>query len=150
MTGHLARLAGLPTPAGLRDGPIYLDYNATTPADPRVVEAMLPYLTTHFGNPSSGHHHAGQPRRAAADEIVFTGSGSEADTLAIHGTVMAHRRPAEVQVITRAHRASSGAGGLPRQSARRTAAIRVRREPVLVTDCDSIRGPTPRLANRSG
>ena len=56
MTGHLARLAGLPTPAGLRDGPIYLDYNATTPADPRVVEAMLPYLTTHFGNPSSGHH----------------------------------------------------------------------------------------------
>ena len=54
MTGHLARLAGLPTPAGLRDGPIYLDYNATTPADPRVVEAMLPYLTTHFGNPSSG------------------------------------------------------------------------------------------------
>jgi len=150
MTGHLARLAGLPTPAGLRDGPIYLDYNATTPADPRVVEAMLPYLTTHFGNPSSGHHHAGQPRRAAADEIVFTGSGSEADTLAIHGTVMAHRRPAEVQVITRAHRASSGAGGLPRQSARRTAAIRVRREPVLVTDCDSIRGPAPRLANRSG
>ena len=114
MTGHLARLAGLPTPAGLRDGPIYLDYNATTPADPRVVEAMLPYLTTHFGNPSSGHHHAGQPRRAAADEIVFTGSGSEADTLAIHGTVMAHRRPAEVQVITQAHRASSGAGGLPR------------------------------------
>ena len=164
MTGHLARLAGLPTPAGLRDGPIYLDYNATTPADPRVVEAMLPYLTTHFGNPSSGHRHAGQPRRAlatarqqvarligaAADEIVFTGSGSEADTLAIHGTVMAHRRPAEVQVITRAHRASSGAGGLPRQSARRTAAIRVRREPVLVTDCDSIRGPAPRLANRSG
>ena len=150
MTGHPARLAGLPTPAGLRGGPIYLDYNATTPADPRVVEAMLPYLTTHFGNPSSGHHHAGQPRRAAADEIVFTGSGSEADTLAIHGTVMAHRRPAEVQVITRAHRASSGAGGLPRQSARRTAAIRVRREPVLVTDCDSIRGPAPRLANRSG
>src|SRR5262249_48702813 len=37
---------------------------------------------------------------AAADEIVFSGSGSEADTLAIHGTVMAHRRPSEVQVIT--------------------------------------------------
>jgi cysteine desulfurase len=56
MTGHAVRRAGLPTPVGLRGGPIYLDYNATTPADPRVVEAMLPYLTTHFGNPSSGHH----------------------------------------------------------------------------------------------
>jgi cysteine desulfurase len=108
--------ADLPIPAGLRDGPIYLDYNATTPVDPRVVEAMLPYLTTHFGNPSSSHRYAQQPRRAlatarqqlasligaAADEIVFTGSGSEADTLAIHGTVMAHSRPSEVQVITQA------------------------------------------------
>jgi cysteine desulfurase len=106
----------LPIPAGLRDGPIYLDYNATTPVDPRVVEAMLPYLTTHFGNPSSSHHYAQQPRRAlaaarqqvasligaAADEIVFTGSGSEADTLAIHGIVMTHSRPSEVQVITQA------------------------------------------------
>src|SRR5215813_4209717 len=106
--------ADLPTPASLQGGPIYLDYNATTPVDPRVVESMLPYLTTHFGNPSSSHHYAEQPRRAlatarrqvagligaAADEIVFSGSGSEADTLAIHGTVMAHRRPSEVQVIT--------------------------------------------------
>jgi cysteine desulfurase len=107
-------MSAVPAPAGLRDGPVYLDYNATTPVDPRVVDAMLPYLTTYFGNPSSGHHYAEQPRRAlatarqqvadligaAADEIVFTGSGSEADTLAIHGTVMAHRRPSEVQVIT--------------------------------------------------
>jgi cysteine desulfurase len=103
-----------PTPAGLRGGPIYMDYNATTPIDPHVIEAMLPYLTTHFGNPSSSHYFAEQPRRAlatarqqvagligaAAEEIVFTGSGSEADTLAIHGVVMAHRRPSEVQVIT--------------------------------------------------
>jgi cysteine desulfurase len=106
--------ADVPAPAGLQGGPVYLDYNATTPVDPRVVEAMLPYLTTHFGNPSSGHHYAEQPRRAlaaarqqvagligaASDEIVFTGSGSEADTLAIHGSVMAHRRPSDVQVIT--------------------------------------------------
>ena len=112
--GHPAPRADPPTPAGLQGGPIYLDYNATTPVDPRVIEAMLPYLTTHFGNPSSSHHYAEQPRRALAtareqvarligaapDEIVFTGSGSEADTLAIHGTVMAHRRPAEAQVIT--------------------------------------------------
>jgi len=41
--------------AGLAGGPIYLDYNATTPVDPRVAEAALPYLTAHFGNPSSGH-----------------------------------------------------------------------------------------------
>src|SRR5215469_5167658 len=106
--------ADVPAPAGLKGGPIYLDYNATTPVDPRVFEAMLPYLTTHFGNPSSGHHYAQQPCRAlaaarqqvagligaAADEIVFTGSGSEADTLAIHGSVMAHRRPSDVQLIT--------------------------------------------------
>jgi len=79
-----------------------------------VIEAMLPYLTTHFGNPSSSHHYAQQPRRALAaarqqvarligaapDELVFTGSGSEADTLAIHGTIAAHRRPSGVQVIT--------------------------------------------------
>ena len=106
--------ADLPAHAGLEGGPIYLDYNATTPVDPRVIEAMLPYLTTHFGNPSSSHHYAEQPRRALAtarqqvasligaapEEIVFTGSGSEADALAIHGTVMAHRRPSSVQVIT--------------------------------------------------
>jgi cysteine desulfurase len=116
MTGHAVRRADLPTPAGLRGGPIYLDYNATTPADPRVIEAILPYLTIYFGNPSSGHHYAEQPRRALAtarqqvagligaapDEIVFTGSGSEADTLAIHGTVLAHRKPSDVQVITQA------------------------------------------------
>ena len=106
--------ADLPAHAGLEGGPIYLDYNATTPVDPRVIEAMLPYLTTHFGNPSSSHHYAEQPRRALAtarqqvasligaapEEIVFTGSGSEADALAIHGAVVAHRRPSEVQVIT--------------------------------------------------
>src|SRR6266542_1233508 len=106
--------ADLPTPAGLADRPIYLDYNATTPADPRVIEAMLPYLTTHFGNPSNGHHYAEQPRRALAtarqqvacligaapEEIVFAGSGSEADSLAIHGAVAAHARPSEVEVIT--------------------------------------------------
>jgi cysteine desulfurase len=114
MMGHPVQRVDLPTPAGLRDGPIYLDYNATTPVDPRVIEAMLPYLTTHFGNPSSSHHYAEQPRRALAaarkqiarligaapDELVFTGSGSEADTLAIHGIIAAHRRPSGVQVIT--------------------------------------------------
>jgi cysteine desulfurase len=87
----------------LVDGPIYLDYNATTPVDPRVVQAALPYLTQHFGNPSSGHRYADEPRAALAaarvqvadligaepDSIVFTGSGSEADALAILGVVLA-------------------------------------------------------------
>lgn len=79
--------------------PIYLDYNATTPVDPLVLEAMLPYLREHFGNPSSNHPYGvqarlgvEQARRQVArllggepDEIVFTGSGSEANNLAIKG-----------------------------------------------------------------
>lgn len=79
--------------------PIYLDYNATTPVDPLVLEAMLPYLREHFGNPSSSHPYGvqarlgvEQARRQVAtllggepDEIVFTGSGSEANNLAIKG-----------------------------------------------------------------
>jgi cysteine desulfurase len=101
---------------GLADGPIYLDYNATTPVDPRVAEAALPYLTTHFGNPSSGHGYAEQPRRALAEarqqladligaqpaEMVFTAGGSEADNLAIRGTVLARGQAAPAQIITQA------------------------------------------------
>jgi cysteine desulfurase len=81
--------------------PIYLDYNATTPIDPAVREAMLPYLDEHFGNPSSTHaygktaHEAVERTRlqvaellgAHADEIVFTGGGSEASNLALKGVV---------------------------------------------------------------
>jgi cysteine desulfurase len=90
---------------GLLGGPIYLDYNATTPVDPAVVEAALPYLHAHFGNPSSSHAYADRPRQAVAaarqrladllgctpGEVIFTGSGSEADTLAIHGVALALR-----------------------------------------------------------
>src|SRR3989442_15015026 len=90
---------------GLQDGPIYLDYNATTPVDPIVVEAMLPYLSIHFGNPSSTHRY-GQVTRQAIDtarkqvaqllgctagEIIFTGGGSESDNLAIRGVALARR-----------------------------------------------------------
>lgn len=81
------------------DAPIYLDYNATTPVDERVLEAMLPFLRTYHGNPSSAHapgrttlHAVHQARAQVAaligaqpDEIVFTGGGSEADNLAIKG-----------------------------------------------------------------
>jgi Cu2+-exporting ATPase len=90
------------TPSGLVDESIYLDYNATTPIDPRVVEVMLPYLHTHFGNPSSSHRYGTAPADAVAqarhriarlvaahpDEIVFTGNGSEANNLAIRGAVL--------------------------------------------------------------
>lgn len=88
---------------GLTDGPVYLDYNATTPVDPRVTEAALRYWTDAFGNPSSDHPYATEPRRALADargqvaaligarpdEIVFTASGSEANLLALRGSVLA-------------------------------------------------------------
>jgi cysteine desulfurase len=91
---------------GLAGGPVYLDYNATTPVDPRVVDAMLPYLSGGFGNPSSDHHYGTGPKAAlgvARDElsaliggrggrIVLTGSGSEADNLAIRGAVLASGR----------------------------------------------------------
>jgi len=80
--------------------PIYLDYNATTPLLPDVVDAMLPYLREHFGNPSSRHiygrrtHDAIERARghvaaligSDADEIIFTSGGTEANNLAIRGT----------------------------------------------------------------
>jgi cysteine desulfurase len=80
---------------------IYFDHAATTPLDPRVREAMLPYLDESFGNPSSLHW-AGREAHAAVDEaraevahligarpseIVFTASGSEADNLALRGVL---------------------------------------------------------------
>ncbi|GLY02158.1 cysteine desulfurase family protein [Actinoplanes sp. NBRC 101535] len=96
---------------------IYLDHHATTPLDPRVLAAMMPMLTTEFGNPSSGHtlgRRAGQALRAArgtvraalaADhesEIVFTSGATEANTLAIVGAVPEVPRPDTDQVVTTA------------------------------------------------
>ncbi|MEU2205936.1 cysteine desulfurase family protein [Streptomyces hygroscopicus] len=112
MTGPDDDLPPCPGPAG---GPVYLDYNATTPVDPRVAEAMAPHLTDFFGNPSSSHPYADPPRRAlaearaqvaglvgaSADEIVFTASGSEANLLALRGAVLAAGRT-RPHVITQA------------------------------------------------
>ncbi|MBU0639120.1 MAG: selenide, water dikinase SelD [Planctomycetes bacterium] len=85
--------------------PIYLDYNATTPLDPAVAEAMRPYLETHFGNPSSSHIYGTRTKKAVEsarrqvaemlgarpDEIVFTSGGSESNNLAIRGAALARR-----------------------------------------------------------
>ncbi len=85
--------------------PIYLDYNATTPIDPRVAEAMQPYLTTFFGNPSSSHVFGQQTKKAVEearkqvaeilhchpDEIIFTSGGSESNNFAIKGAAFALR-----------------------------------------------------------
>jgi len=85
--------------------PIYLDYNATTPIDPVVVNTMEPFLREFFGNPSSSHYYGAQTRLAVetarkqvadllgafAYEIVFTSGGTESNNLAITGAAHARR-----------------------------------------------------------
>ncbi len=85
---------------------VYLDYAATTPVDPRVLEVMLPYFSDRFGNPSSVHRF-GQQAEAALEEarelvarglnclpreVIFTSCGSESDNLALRGAAFAARR----------------------------------------------------------
>lgn len=82
--------------------PIYLDHAATTPTDPQVVEAMLPYFSQIYGNPSSAHRFGRQAENAiesareklaqllncARDEIIFTSCGTESDNLALRGVAL--------------------------------------------------------------
>ena len=93
--------------------PIYLDYNATTPVAPSVREAMLPFFSEHYGNPSSSHAlgracqeavHAARERvagllGASPDEIVFTSGGTESNNLAIKGVALRHAPAAAGHIV---------------------------------------------------
>ena len=95
--------------------PVYLDYAATTPVDPRVLESMLPYFMRIFGNPSSIHHFGQQAEHAIETaretvaatlnclpgEVVFTSCGSESDNLALRGAALGMREKTGAnQIIT--------------------------------------------------
>jgi len=92
---------------------VYLDHNATTPLDPRVFEAMKPYLIEAFGNASSPHHHGRVAKQALEESrgivaeaigarpegIIFTSGGTEADNLAIRG-ISYRKRERKGHIIT--------------------------------------------------
>ena len=93
---------------------IYLDYNATTPTDASVVEAMIPFFQTHYGNPSSSHSLGRAAREAIQDarakisgmlgcdanEIIFTGGGTEASNMAIKGIMLPGGEPGGHMITT--------------------------------------------------
>ncbi len=93
---------------------VYLDYNATTPCDPRVVEAMLPYFTDLYGNPANGFHLLGRKAAQAVDnarrqvanlidaqpsEVIFTSGATESNHLAILGSA-SYAPPERRKIIT--------------------------------------------------
>jgi cysteine desulfurase len=105
-----------------RSRPVYLDHNASTPVLPEVLEAMLPYLSKQYGNPSSTHVY-GRAMRQAVDrareqvaslidcdsgEICFTSGGTEANNLAIRGVAAAHPGRRHIVTSTVEHPATSG------------------------------------------
>jgi cysteine desulfurase len=99
MTAAIARKANQP--------PVYLDYQATTPCDPRVLQSMLPWFTEKFGNPASITHAYGREAEAAVErargqlaslinaearELVFTSGATEANNLAVKGALRFHKQ----------------------------------------------------------
>lgn len=100
--------------------PVYLDYHATTPVDPRVLEHMRPYFTERFGNPGSVGHAYGWEARDAVEaaraqiaqcigasprEIVFTSGATESNNLALRGTAERARKGRHVLSVKTEHRA---------------------------------------------
>ncbi|MBH0157671.1 cysteine desulfurase [Fictibacillus sp. 5RED26] len=93
---------------------VYLDHAATSPVHPEVIEEMIPFLTEHFGNPSSIHQYGRKTRKALDDartmiatsigasrnEIIFTSGGTESDNLAILGTVSALEKKGKHVITT--------------------------------------------------
>ncbi|HEC30932.1 MAG TPA: aminotransferase class V-fold PLP-dependent enzyme, partial [Deltaproteobacteria bacterium] len=87
------------------DRPIYLDYNATTPLAPEVIEEMIPFMKEHFGNPSSSHYYGREPKKAievarervakllncSPEEIIFTSGGTESNNHALRGIAESYR-----------------------------------------------------------
>ena len=88
--------------------PVYLDNHSTTPMDPEVLDAMLPYMTERFGNASSMDHPFGYDASVAVedarekvaglvgarhDEIIFTSGATESDNMALYGIMSQVRRP---------------------------------------------------------
>lgn len=94
---------------------VYLDHAATSPVHPEVIEEMIPYLTDHFGNPSSIHQYGRRARKvlddartriassinATRNEIIFTSGGTESDNLAILGTTSALMEKGKHVITTR-------------------------------------------------
>lgn len=96
--------------------PIYMDYHATTPVDPEVLDAMLPYFREQFGNAASRNHVFGWNAESAVDrareqiaallgckpqEIVFTSGATESDNLAVKGVAWAHREKGDHIITSR-------------------------------------------------
>jgi len=107
MTAAIARKANQP--------PVYLDYQATTPVDPRVLQAMLPWFTEKFGNPASITHAYGREAEAAVErargqlaslikadarEIVITSGATEANNLAVKGALRFHKQFDKDHIVT--------------------------------------------------
>ena len=95
--------------------PIYLDYSATTPVDPRVAQKMIPWLTTHFGNPASRSHSFGWEAEAAVEEarrevaalvnadpreIIWTSGATESDNLALKGAAHFYAKTKGKHLVT--------------------------------------------------
>ncbi len=134
--------------------PVYLDYHATTPVDPRVVQAMLPYFTERFGNPSSRTHRVGTEAAEAVDraraqvarligararEIVFTSGATESNNLAIKGVAAARRGRGGhiVTVVTEHHAVLDTCRRLEREGLRVTY---LPVQPDGLVDLDRVRG----------